>query len=133
LTFDMVWLMGGAVKLLIVWGVTAPWEISYVVQLDVLICRTTAPWWTWRSSIVIVKFHIPWFQALVWLHVDSIQEHIIRVYKSIFQSWNNQCIKYKVEHCDSIQKHILRVYIMKYTNLGTMNASSIRWSMAASS
>jgi hypothetical protein len=26
-TFDMVWLMGGAVKLLIVWGVTAPWEI----------------------------------------------------------------------------------------------------------
>jgi hypothetical protein len=50
----------------------------------------------------------------------------------MLKSQNNECIKYKMEHCDSIQKHILRVYIMKYTNLGTMNASSIRWSMAAS-
>jgi hypothetical protein len=33
---------------------------------------------------------------------------------------------------NSIQKHILREYIMKYSNLGTMNALSIRWSMAAS-
>jgi hypothetical protein len=37
-----------------------------------------------------------------------------------------------VELGDSIQKYILRVYIMKYSNLGTMNALSIRWSMAAS-
>jgi hypothetical protein len=34
---------------------------------------------------------------------------------------------------NSIQKHILREYIMKYSNLGTMNAPlSIRWSTAAS-
>jgi hypothetical protein len=39
---------------------------------------------------------------------------------------------YKVELGDSIQKYILRVYIMKYSNLGTINALSIRWSMAAS-
>jgi hypothetical protein len=31
---------------------------------------------------------------------------------------------YKVELGDSIQKHILRLYEMKYSNLGTMNASS---------
>jgi hypothetical protein len=64
--------------------------------------------------------------------VDSIQKHILRVYNEIFQFWNNQCIQYKVEWSDSIQKHILRVYIIKYSNLGTMNASSIRWSAAAS-
>jgi hypothetical protein len=34
---------------------------------------------------------------------------------------------YKVELGNSFQRHILR---MKYSNLGTMNASSIRWSMA---
>jgi hypothetical protein len=46
---------------------------NYAVQLGVLICRTTAPWWTWWSAILAgVKFHIPWFQALLWLHVDSI-------------------------------------------------------------
>jgi hypothetical protein len=39
-------------------------------------------------------------------------------------SWNNECIEYKVELGNSIQKHILRDYIMKYSNLGTMNASS---------
>jgi hypothetical protein len=33
---------------------------------------------------------------------------------------------------NSVQKHILRLYIIKYSNLGTMNASSIRWSAAAS-
>jgi hypothetical protein len=32
----------------------------------------------------------------------------------------------------TIQKHILRDYRMKYSNLGTMNASSIMWSVAAS-
>jgi hypothetical protein len=41
-------------------------------------------------------------------------------------------MEYKVEHGDSIQKHILWVFLIKYSNLGTMNASSIRWSMAAS-
>jgi hypothetical protein len=41
-------------------------------------------------------------------------------------------MEYKVEHGDSIQKHILRVYLIKYSNLGTMNAWSIRWSTAAS-
>jgi hypothetical protein len=46
------------------------------VQLDVLICRTAAPWWTWWSAVLAVEFHIPWFQALSWLHVDSIQKHI---------------------------------------------------------
>jgi hypothetical protein len=35
----------------------------------------------------------------------------------------------KVELGNSIQKCILRVYIMKYSNLGTINASNIRWSM----
>jgi hypothetical protein len=34
---------------------------------------------------------------------------------------------------NSIQKHhILRDYIMKHSNLGTVNALNIRWSMAAS-
>jgi hypothetical protein len=47
-------------------------------------------------------------------------------------SQNNECIEYKVELGNSIQNHILRDYIMKYSNLGTMNASSIRWSAAAS-
>jgi hypothetical protein len=37
-----------------------------------------------------------------------------------------------VELGNSIQKCILRVYIMKYSNIGTMNASSIRWSTVAS-
>jgi hypothetical protein len=44
-------------------------------------------------------------------------------------------LEYKVELGNSIQKCILRVYIMKYSkysNPGTMNASSIRWSTAAS-
>jgi hypothetical protein len=41
-------------------------------------------------------------------------------------------MEYKVEHGDSIQKHILRDYIIKYSNLGTMNALSVRWSAAAS-
>jgi hypothetical protein len=35
----------------------------------------------------------------------------------------------KVKLGNSFQKCILRVYIMKYSNLGTRNASSIRWSM----
>jgi hypothetical protein len=70
--------------------------------------------------------------ALLWLHMDYIQKLILRVYNKIFQLWNNQCIQYKLECSDSIQKHILRVYIIKYSNLGTMNASSIRWSVAAS-
>jgi hypothetical protein len=70
--------------------------------------------------------------CLLWLHVDSIQKCILRVYNEILKSWNNECIDYKVEHGNSIQKHIRRVYIIKYSNLGTMNASSIWWSMAAS-
>jgi hypothetical protein len=91
-------------------------------------------WWTWRSAILTVEFHIPWFQALLWLHVDSIQKRILRAYNEILKSGNNEWIEYKVEHGNSIQKHILRVYIMimKYSNLGTMNASSIRWSTVAS-
>jgi hypothetical protein len=44
----------------------------------------------------------------------------------------NASSRYKVDLGDSIQKCILRAYIMKYSNLGTMNASNIRWSMAAS-
>jgi hypothetical protein len=44
------------------------------VQMGVPICRSEAPWWTWGSANLEVKFHIPWFQALVWLHVDSIQK-----------------------------------------------------------
>jgi hypothetical protein len=36
----------------------------------------------------------------------------------------NASSKYKVELANSIQKCILRVYIMKYSNLGTMNALS---------
>jgi hypothetical protein len=39
---------------------------------------------------------------------------------------------YKVELGDYIQKHILRLYVMKYSNLGTLNALSIRWSAGAS-
>jgi hypothetical protein len=50
---------------------------SYVVQLGVPICRTAAPWWTWWSAILAVKSQIPWFQAFLWLHMDSIQKHII--------------------------------------------------------
>jgi hypothetical protein len=63
--------------------------------------------------------------------VDSIQKHILRVYNEILKSQNNESIEYKVDLSNSIQKHILRVYVMKYSNLGTMNASSIRWSTAA--
>jgi hypothetical protein len=44
----------------------------------------------------------------------------------------NALLEYEVELGNSIQKCILRVYIMKYSNLGTMNASSISWSMAVS-
>jgi hypothetical protein len=47
---------------------------NHVVQLGVPICRTAVLWWTWWSSFVIVEFHIPWFQALLWLHMDSIQK-----------------------------------------------------------
>jgi hypothetical protein len=54
------------------------------------------------------------------------------LFKSILKSWNNEYIEYNVEHGDSIQRHILRVYIMKCSNLETMNASSIKWSVAAS-
>jgi hypothetical protein len=55
------------------------------------------------------------------------------LFKSVLKSQNNECIEYNVEHGNSIQKHILRVYyIMEYSNLETMNASSIRWSMVAS-
>jgi hypothetical protein len=64
--------------------------------------------------------------------MDSIQKHILRVYNEILKSQNNECIEYKMEHSDSIQKQILRVYIMKYSNLGTINALSIRWRMVAS-
>jgi hypothetical protein len=42
------------------------------------------------------------------------------------------CLLYKVELGNSIQKHILRLYVTKYSNLGTMNASSISWSTGAS-
>jgi hypothetical protein len=31
-------------------------------------------------------------------HDNSIQKLILSVYIEIFQSWNNECIKYKVEH-----------------------------------
>jgi hypothetical protein len=55
------------------------------------------PWWTWQSAILAVEFHIPQFQALLWLHVDSIKKRILK-------SQNNECIKYKVEHSDSVQK-----------------------------
>jgi hypothetical protein len=65
-------------------------------------------------------------------HVNSIQKRILRVYNEILKSPNNECMEYKVEHGDSIQEHILRLYLMKYSNLGTMNALIIRWSTAAS-
>jgi hypothetical protein len=78
---------------------------NYAVQLVVPIWRTAALWWTWQSAILTVEFHILWFQGLVLLHVDSIQNHILRVYNEILKSWNNECIEYKVEHSDSIQKH----------------------------
>jgi hypothetical protein len=72
---------------------------NYVVQLDVPICRIAAPWWTWWSVILTVEFHIQWFQALLWLHMDSIQKCIqkciLRVYNQILKSWN-KCIEYKV-------------------------------------
>jgi hypothetical protein len=35
--------MGGAVKLLIVWGVTVAAMRNHVVQLGVLVCRTAVP------------------------------------------------------------------------------------------
>jgi hypothetical protein len=44
---------------------------NHVVQLGVTICRTAVLWWTWWSAVLAVEFHIPWFQALLWLHVDS--------------------------------------------------------------
>jgi hypothetical protein len=56
---------------------------NYAVQLGVLICRTAALCWTWWSAILAVKFHIPRFQALLWLHVDSVQKPILRVYDEI--------------------------------------------------
>jgi hypothetical protein len=85
---------------------------NVVVQLGIPICRTAGPWWTWWSPDLAVEFHIPWFQALVWLYVDSIQKHIKGLHNEIFQSWNNECIECKVEHSNSIQKHILRVCII---------------------
>jgi hypothetical protein len=56
---------------------------NFVVQLGVPVCRTAAPWWTWRSAILAVEFHIPWFQAFLWIHVDSVQKRILRVYNQI--------------------------------------------------
>ncbi len=50
---------------------------NYVVQLGVPICRTALPWWTQRSSVLAVEFHIPWFQGLLWLHMDSIQTALL--------------------------------------------------------
>jgi hypothetical protein len=50
------------------------------------------------------------------------------LFKSVLKSQNNECFEYNVEQGNSIQKHILRVYIMKYSNLETMNASSMRGS-----
>jgi hypothetical protein len=35
--------------------------------LDDLLFSTALMWWTWWSAILAVKFHIPWFQALLWL------------------------------------------------------------------
>jgi hypothetical protein len=64
--------------------------------------------------------------------MDSIQKCILRVYNEILKSQNNECIEYKVACCNSIQKHILRVSTMKYSNLITMNALSIRCSAVAS-
>ena len=57
---------------------------------------------------------------------------ILRVHNEILKSRNNECIKYKVEHGNSIHNYILRVYIIKYFNLGTMNALSIRFSESSS-
>jgi hypothetical protein len=64
--------------------------------------------------------------------MDSIQKHILSFYNEILKSWNNECMEYKVERCYSIQNHILRVYMMKYSNLITINPSSIRCSTVAS-
>jgi uncharacterized protein (DUF2236 family) len=57
-----------------------------VVQLGgVPICRTAAPRWTRWSAVLAIEFHIPWFQALLWLHVDYIQKRILRVYNQIYR------------------------------------------------
>jgi hypothetical protein len=45
---------------------------NHVVQLGVPICRSAALWWTHWSAILVVEFHIPWFQALLWLHVAGL-------------------------------------------------------------
>jgi hypothetical protein len=52
----------GAAKWWIVWGMTVPWEMVLLYSwLGVPICD------------LAVKFCIPQFQALAWLHVDYIQ------------------------------------------------------------
>ncbi len=70
--------VGGTVKQVADWLGSDGDMRNYVVQLGVPICRTAALWWTWWSVIFKVEFHIPWCQALLWLHVDSVQKHIVR-------------------------------------------------------
>jgi hypothetical protein len=73
-------LMGGAVKLLIVWGVMALWEI--------MLCSLVFQFAEWQccDGLNDLLFslsnssQIPLFQALLWLHMDSVQKHILRVY-----------------------------------------------------
>jgi hypothetical protein len=71
-------LMGGTVKWLIVWGVTAPWEImlcSWVFWFAV-------PWWTWWSATLAVEFYIHDFKhccSSTWI----LFKNILRVYPLI--------------------------------------------------
>jgi hypothetical protein len=126
LTVDTIWYgpMGGAVKWLIVWGVMVPWEI--------MLCS-----WVFRFAEQQCCDGLDNLQFLL----SNSTFHDFKlccgstwiIFKSILKSWNNECIEYNVEHGHSIQKNILRVYIMKYSNLETMNASSISWSTVASS
>jgi hypothetical protein len=98
-TFVTGCLMGGAAKWLIVWGVMAPWEI--------LLCR-------WVFQFAEAKHHdglddLPIFKSNSTFHDCKLwcgstwipfkkRSYSKGLYNQMFQSLNNECIKYKVEH-----------------------------------
>jgi hypothetical protein len=99
-----------------------------VVQLGIPICRTAVPWWTWWSAILAVKFHIPWFQALLWLHVDSIQKRILRALNEIFKSQNGKFQDYVRHSWSFCQNFIIFYYTNKYIVLKPTFLYTSEWS-----
>jgi hypothetical protein len=86
--------------LLLLTAVTVPWEalwcdwlfgewrqnekLCYAARCSDLQNRSAKmDLMVWWSAILAVEFHIPYFQALLWLHMDSVQKHILRVCNQI--------------------------------------------------